>query len=279
MEITHELIIPNEDLPFKMFPFEGGGGSYFREKHWHHAIEIFAVFEGTLNFFINDRQYSLKSGQLLLINSNEIHSIDAPNPNQTLVLQIPPDAFEDYYTTDRLIWFSHNNAEHDRSVMELLERISHTYQEKEYGYTLQVKGDYYYLLHLLVTKYREADITSDMLKKNRKLNRLSAITNYMKEHYQEELTLERVAESFGYAPAYLSRMFQKYAGIHYKTYLQSIRMEYAFLELSNTDHSISETALNSGFANSKAFSREFRKKYGILPSEYRKKKCQKSDIK
>ena len=145
-----------------------------------------------------------------------------------------------------------------------------TYQEKNYGYLLQVKGDYFYLLHLLVTKYRKADVTFTMLKTNQRLNRLSIIINYMKEHFSEDLSLEDLSKLFGYAPSYLSRMFQKYAGINFKTYLQNIRLEHAFQELLNSNHTISETAFNNGFPNSKAFSREFRKKYGMLPSEYRK---------
>ena len=35
---SHELIVPNEDLPFKMFLFEGSQGNYFRDKHWHRSI-------------------------------------------------------------------------------------------------------------------------------------------------------------------------------------------------------------------------------------------------
>ncbi len=270
MEFTHEIIIPNEDLPFKMFLFEGGNGNFFREKHWHRSIEIFAVFEGSIRLFLNDKPYSLESGQFILINSNEIHSIDAVKPNRTVVLQIALKTFEEYYTGEQFIQFVHRNLACDDELMELLKRIFETYQKKEYGYALQVKGDYYYLLHLLITQYRKNNVTADMLHKNKRLNRLSTIINYMKENYKEELTLENVAEVFGYAPAYLSRMFQKYAGINYKDYLCNIRMEYAFKELLNTDHTISETALNNGFPNSKAFSREFRKKYGMLPSEYRK---------
>ena len=39
MEFQHELIIPNEGLPFKLFLFEGAGGNYVREKHWHTSVE------------------------------------------------------------------------------------------------------------------------------------------------------------------------------------------------------------------------------------------------
>ncbi len=44
MDISHELIMPNDDIPFKMFIFEGKDGNYHREKHWHRSIEIFCAF-------------------------------------------------------------------------------------------------------------------------------------------------------------------------------------------------------------------------------------------
>ena len=53
MEFQHELIIPDEGLPFKLFLFEGRNGNYVREKHWHTSIEIFTVMEGNLSFYIN----------------------------------------------------------------------------------------------------------------------------------------------------------------------------------------------------------------------------------
>ena len=104
MQFSHELIMPNEDLPFKMFLFEGSSGNYFREKHWHRSIEIFAVFEGELTFFINEERHPLRSGECILVNSNEIHSIQSPKPNQTVVLQIPLKTFEDYFEVlDRIL--------------------------------------------------------------------------------------------------------------------------------------------------------------------------------
>ncbi len=271
MEFSHELIVPNEDLPFKMFMFEGSEGNYFREAHWHRSIEIFAVFEGTLAFYINRERYPLHAGEFMLVNSNEIHSVDAPVPNVTVVVQIPLKTFERYFTGEQFISFTHDAKAQDEKVMSLISSIYETYSKKKYGYDLKVLGLFYECLYQLVTRYRETEVSQDMLKKNQKLNRLSVITGYVKEHYTDELSLERLGEIFGYSPAYLSRMFQKYAGINYKSYLQSIRMEYALQELLNTEYTISEVALANGFPNSKAMAEAFRKRYGMLPSEFRKK--------
>lgn len=270
MGFEHELIIPTEGFPFKLFQFEGKDGHYVREKHWHRSIEIFAVFEGTLAFFINEEEYPLGSGEFILLNSNEIHSISSPEPNRTIVLQIPMNVLRNVETGEGLILFTHSPKRQDSKIMELIGSMYQELQERGSGYEWKVQSDFFMLVYLLLTKYRKREILPEEIRHYRKLNRLSTITGYIRENYTKELSLEMVADRFGYSPSYLSRMFRKYAQTNYKTYLQNVRIEYGFQELANTDHTIGEIALNNGFPNQKAFTREFKKKYGILPSEYRR---------
>ena len=83
MEYSHEFIMPNDDIPFKMFVFEGKDGNYVREKHWHRSVEIFALFEGELRFFLNEKEYPLKPGEFMLVNSirRNVSSISAIVPD------------------------------------------------------------------------------------------------------------------------------------------------------------------------------------------------------
>lgn len=271
MGSSHEIILPNEDLPFKMFTFEGKNGNYVRGKHWHRSIEIFAIFEGSLRFFLNEEEYKMNAGEFLLVNSNEVHSIFSPKPNLTVVIQIPLAVFKKYYTNEQFISFSHEPRVRNQELMELMRRMYDTYINQECGYEFQVQSYFYELLYTLVTEYRNTEVSPEIVRSYRKLSRLTEITDYIKKNYQKELSLESLAETFGYSPTYLSKMFQKYAKINYRDYLQNIRLERAGKELASTDHMINDIALNHGFANSKAFSNAFRKKYGMLPSDYRKK--------
>lgn len=50
MDFRYETVIPNDDLPFRMFIFEGRDGNYRVSKHWHQSVELFLVLEGTLDF-------------------------------------------------------------------------------------------------------------------------------------------------------------------------------------------------------------------------------------
>ncbi len=276
MEYSHELIIPNDDIPFKMFIFEGRDGHYVREGHWHRSVEIMALFEGELEFVVDGVSCRLVSGEFMLINSNEVHSIRAPGENLTIVLQIPLDTFKDYYTDENFIYFSHDSHAQDAEVMRLIDRMYETYSTKKCGYDLKVRSQFYELLYLLVTRYRQADVDEDTVRRNQKLNRLTEVTSYMKEHYNESFTLEEIANRFGYSSAYLSRMFRKYAKVNYKTYLDSLRLEHACKDLISTNLTISELSSRNGFPNSKAFTKAFFRKYGQLPSEARK--CQKNAI-
>ncbi|MBR4707605.1 MAG: helix-turn-helix transcriptional regulator [Pseudobutyrivibrio sp.] len=269
-EYQHEVVVTDEGLPFKLFAFEGQAGNYVRDKHWHRSIEIFAVWEGKLEFSLHEKKFPLNGGEFVIVNSNEVHSIVAPEPNRTVVLQIPQDTFAEYFTDDQFIWFSHSDRETDHRVFTLLTEMYLIYNNGEEANKLQVLSLYYELLHLLVTKYRKFNVHEDILKNSKQLKKLSNITRYMKDHYAESLTLESMAERFNYSPSYLSRMFQKHAGINFKDYLLGIRLEHAVRELEETNGQIVEIALGNGFPNSKAFSNAFREKYGVLPSEYRR---------
>ncbi|MDD3403981.1 MAG: AraC family transcriptional regulator [Hespellia sp.] len=272
MDFSHETIVTNENFPFKLFVFEGREGNYVREKHWHRSIEIFAVFEGGLTFLVNEKEYPLEAGEFMLVNSNEIHSVLSPKPNMTIVLQIPLALFADYFTDEQFIAFSHNTREQDDEFMQNLKALYQRYLERRTGYDFEMLALFYHLMYLLVSKYRKKDVNPKIVQHSKGLNRLSQITSYLKDNYTKEFSLEMLADIFGYSPSYISRMFQKYAKTNYMTYLQGIRLEYAFREMVNTENTISDIAMNNGFPNSKAFSKAFKAKYGIMPSEYRKGK-------
>ena len=90
MQFSHEIIVPEVGYPFKIFLFEGGSGNYYREKHWHRSVEIFAVCGGELDFYIDDRKCHLESDDFMIVNSNEVHAIASPLPNETIVLPADP---------------------------------------------------------------------------------------------------------------------------------------------------------------------------------------------
>lgn len=265
----HELIVPNEDISFRMFLFEGKDGGYFREKHWHRSIEIFAMLEGEVEFFFEEEHLHLKKDGFILVNSNELHAIHALHPNQAVVLQIPVSNFQRYYADSEFIYFSRSRIDADSQVVQLIREMYGIYQEKALGYDLAVQSRFYQLLYLLVLKYRESSTDRQAIARYRKMNKLSEITDYIKENYSKDISLEHLGSVFGYAPTYISKMFQKYAGYTFKNYLTLIRLAHAVQDLVNTQDSLDRIAGKHGFPDRKALSKAFQDQFGMTPGQYR----------
>lgn len=271
MDYKHELVIPNEDLPFCLFLFEGKDGNYRVARHWHRSVEIFLVLEGQMEFFINNTRLPMKAADFVIVNSNEVHSIEAPDPNTTIVVQIPVSCFGGYLDEQDYALFTKQSEQENLELVRLIALIYRTYEQKEFAYELKVRSLFLELIYLLVTRYMRTEEDQGTIRQKRHLDKLSDITAYMRDHYDKDITLESVAAVFGFSPTYLSRMFKRYASVSYKTYLLDLRTEYSLREMMNTEHSLSEVALNNGFPNGRAFSKAFQARYGCLPSEYRKK--------
>lgn len=270
MQFRHEFVMPSEYLPFRMFIFEGKEGNYKVTKHWHRSLELFFVQEGCITFYMNNREIPLYPGDFVIVNSNEVHSIDAPLPNTTIVVQIPMEAFEGYIDPDVFVTFEKQDDALNETIKQIILSMYYDYEQKEYGYRLKVKSLFLKLLHILLTKCKRDGENQEVIRVKKQLDRLSQVTQYMREHYREDISLVEVAQHFGFTPTYLSRIFHMYVNVNYRTYLLDIRVQNAVREMMNTDHSLIQIAMDHGFPDPRSFTSAFQKRYECKPSVYRK---------
>ncbi|MBQ3028402.1 MAG: helix-turn-helix domain-containing protein [Lachnospiraceae bacterium] len=89
-------------------------------------------------------------------------------------------------------------------------------------------------------------------------------------YWKPELTVEHLADSLNVERSYLYRLFMEHCGISPQQYLTEIRMERACELLLTTELSVQAVACSVGYKDALYFSRVFRKRKGITPSNYRK---------
>ncbi len=94
--------------------------------------------------------------------------------------------------------------------------------------------------------------------------------NYIRMHYVLPITARSVAEYLHVNPSYLSRIFREDSGIGIVDYIHEQRLLHAKSLLESTELPVSVIAENSGFRDVNYFSRLFRSKTGLSPSDYRK---------
>lgn len=94
---------------------------------------------------------------------------------------------------------------------------------------------------------------------------------YIKEHFTESLTLDKIAREVGYTEYYLTRKFRKEMGMKLLDYIKETRLEYAKVWLTTTNKTIQEISEQLQFGARNYFSRVFKEKNGVTPAEFRAK--------
>ena len=101
-------------------------------------------------------------------------------------------------------------------------------------------------------------------------NKGDAIIAYIWENYADvNLNVANIADTFGFNSSYLSRFFKEQTGENLLMYINKYRVEKVKELLIGTNLTLNEIALQSGFINSVAVIRIFKKYVGITPTEYR----------
>lgn len=94
---------------------------------------------------------------------------------------------------------------------------------------------------------------------------------YIQNNYQNEVTIQSIADFIGLNRSYLSTLFKKHLKQTPQEFLKNYRLRQAEDFLINTDLPINYIAYSCGYASHMSFSKAFRNLYGIGPREYRKR--------
>lgn len=284
MDYTYELIKLDENLPVKIIAHTSDE-EIFVPRHWHDSVEISYVIQGRIDaIYIEGTTCASEKGDIVLINSNAIHSFSVTQGKDRLAITvlIPYEFLKaNYPEIGRFTFDCISRLEQDRErhlkfneLRSILDRMAAAYlnHERDPLTNIEIKGLSYNLIYVLLKHFMIDKPVSGVIKTNKHLERLTNITNYIKQHYNQNLSIEILAAVFGFTEEYLSRFFQKHIGMTILQYLNAIRLENAYRDLMNTDHSVTHIVYEHGFPNEKSFNRVFKAVYKETPHEYRKNK-------
>lgn len=98
---------------------------------------------------------------------------------------------------------------------------------------------------------------------------MEEITQFMRDNLDSNMTIEDLANHFGYSKYYFCRKFKKNMGISPNLFWSSLKIEQTYIELEKKD-SVLHAHLQLGYLSSGTFSNAFSKSTGMTPSEYKK---------
>lgn len=122
-----------------------------------------------------------------------------------------------------------------------------------------------------LAKIREACINIQNSREEQSETLVERAKNYIDQQYQRDISLDDVSKMVNISPYYFSKLFKEETGENFIEYLTEIRIKNAKVLLQNTDKSIKEICVDSGYSDPNYFSRIFKKYMEVTPSEYREK--------
>lgn len=270
--IQYEKIELDYHLPIKLVDIYFEDHQTKTAKHYHNSIEIIIPILGKLKLFLNDKELIIPQGSLYIINSQEIHGMyhsEDTDIYKGYALQINYDFIKKYYPAIDNYRFIQPTKKITEALLKDIFKIILAYDHINQFQRIEIES---YILHLLHT------LLSNLLNKKSNLSieenhdkRIIKMTQYIGLHYNENLTIDELANHFNISAGYLSRYFKSHLNMTIKEYIISIRLKNARHDVLFSDYSILEISYLHGFPNLKSFINAFKKEYQDTPAKYREK--------
>lgn len=252
-------------------------------KHWHPECELQYYIDGHRSFFIDEEEYHVQAGSLVLIKPQSIHRTYSGKHlyHDRILLLLDTDKFEPvshYLQQDLAAFFAQYHgltqippAQQER-VHLLLQTMADEVIEKKQGYR-QLVGLKLMELCLMIQRIQDRNQAIIPVKVSGPTSdaRANQIKQYIRAHLAERLSIQQIAEEFYVDQSYLCHLFKNATGYTITEYANIYRVKEAQRLLEDTDLSLANIAELTGFKHITYFNRVFNKYTETSPLQYRKK--------
>ena len=225
--------------------------------HLHGCLEVSFCMAGTVEVTLDGQHFALAAGQGILIPPNAVHSYHTPDTSTYYTVLFSRDLLPDFSAM-----FSRKKP---RYPVFSLDKPLKRHLLEFYGSDRSFFGGKALLYRMAEAflqgnSFEEADRTDDDL--------TMQIITYIQDNLREEITLQQVADHFGYSYCHISKRIRQVFQVPLTTLVSQYRVAEAKRLLDAGRCTVSQAAMGSGFGSIRTFNRIFRCLTGMTPSQY-----------
>lgn len=231
--------------------------------HLHNEYELVYILDGSIETTINNNTYTMKRGELCLINQNCIHSYKTLGYSRCFLIILESSWVKSFKSKLK-------NCKIVNPIIKLTKDASIEIEgcydnivkniDKNY---LLVKG-YIYILFGYI--YESIELIES---NNRRPSYIEEILKFVTENFDKNISQEMVAKKVGISKYHMSRIINDYLAMNFNAYLNTLRVNYAQNLLVESDLTITDIAYQSGFQCLRSFNRAFKNITGVTPTSIR----------
>lgn len=251
--------------------------SFSRGFHWHSEIEMVQVSKGELICDLADKTLTLKTGQVLLINSHAAHRLSSKAPTELVYIEIKLIDYFHRSLPESLTYIDEYMSQLQTKPFAIYENnpdmdfifngmVSEVVGEKK-AFENYIKAYIYFLVAFM---RREGMIFDAVVSMVSRLEEILPVLSLIDNNYFEKLSLEELGEQIGCNKFKLCRLFKSITGGTVTEYTNYVRLCQAERLLTNPKCSISHAATACGFTSLQYFNKVFQKYIGCTPMAFKK---------
>ncbi len=246
------------------------------ELHHHDFYELLFLVSGDISYTVESRVYQMLPGDLILISPKELHQARIqPNmaPYERFVVWIDPAWLEEMSGPDMSLaecfGLSYGNrirfqAEDRSLIMRTLQLLYDEVDSPAFGSATLQRNLLQCLLILINRMIRQGSAQSDNLTHSSVA--VSQAVAYINLHYNEDLSLDDLADRFFVSKHHLSHQFNRQVGTSVYRYILKKRLMIARQQLQQ-GRKPNQIYTECGFRDYAGFYRAFKAEYGVSPRE------------
>ncbi|HWT26361.1 MAG TPA: AraC family transcriptional regulator [Mobilitalea sp.] len=223
-------------------------------------VDVTYIINGQAEYYINEKKYLVSTGDLLCI----------PAGSRRSAVTYPDALIESYCVNGIMRNIDGENISiplpllcnigYQKDIVALYNDLNTVWRLREPGYILKARAIYMMILHryFQLIVYQKDTNTID--------SRIKKVLHYISNHYNEPLSVQKMAEQVNLSDMYFGNLFKQETGMAFHKFLTSIRMNRAEDMLYSGEYKVNEIADACGFTDAFYFSKLFKENRGFAPS-------------
>ena len=259
------------------------------KEHWHYFLETIYVISGEIKVSCNDTVHILKSGNVIFIPPQAVHSIsNASDKNNYCYAVLKFDSgklhisgnyipgintiFATPVISENLPLFFSEKDYGEFNLNKFFTDCIKEIKEKKYGYDVFIFNRINEFLIILLRLWRDYGLDRlDLICSKPGEHSIRNIIHYIDEHSSENLEVNELAKMCGMSYSHFAKTFRSLYKQTCKEYIEFVRLNKAENMLLFTNYDLNYISSETGFSDCSHFIRIFKRKYSITPKQYRLK--------
>ncbi len=258
--LKRELFVSN----IYTFFYQEKEKGFFFPGEAHPMLELTYVDQGSLHSVADGQDLLLQQGELAIYGPNQWHVQYADMDVSASFITVTFDL-----EGDRWQQLLNRKCQIPRQAVGILQQLLRERERAdEYSTDIIISQ----LTLLLLTILRYGGQSAERLQPSNSVHAENALIlrsqQYISAHIRQKLSVPLVAQAVGVSPSYLTALFHKNLQISPGEYIRRIKLQESKQMIREGSMNFTEIAAALQYSTVHHFSRQFKEKFGITPSEY-----------